>query len=105
MLYKHKQLMESGKDREAGDLMKMVTHTLQCMARGGIHDHVGGGFHRYSVDECWHGCFHLPVTLCISFPGTALLFHKGKFHVYPSNTSKLCTPSPPLKFIITHVPF
>ncbi|XP_078158629.1 catalytics isoform X2 [Carex rostrata] len=54
MLYKHKQLMESGKDSEAGDLMKMVTHTLQCMARGGIHDHVGGGFHRYSVDECWH---------------------------------------------------
>lgn len=55
MLYKHKQLTESGKDSEAGDLMKMVTHTLQCMARGGIHDHVGGGFHRYSVDECWHG--------------------------------------------------
>ncbi|MBA0802545.1 hypothetical protein Gohar_012828 [Gossypium harknessii] len=24
------------------------------MARGGMHDHVGGGFHRYSVDECWH---------------------------------------------------
>ena len=23
------------------------------MARGGIHDHVGGGFHRYSVDEDW----------------------------------------------------
>jgi uncharacterized protein YyaL (SSP411 family) len=23
------------------------------MARGGIHDHVGGGFHRYSVDEAW----------------------------------------------------
>ncbi|KAF3340955.1 spermatogenesis-associated protein 20 [Carex littledalei] len=54
MLYKHKQLMENGKDSEAGDLMKMVTYTLQCMARGGIHDHVGGGFHRYSVDECWH---------------------------------------------------
>ena len=24
------------------------------MARGGIHDHVGGGFSRYSVDERWH---------------------------------------------------
>jgi uncharacterized protein YyaL (SSP411 family) len=23
------------------------------MAQGGIHDHVGGGFHRYSVDEAW----------------------------------------------------
>ncbi|KAH0908333.1 hypothetical protein HID58_031654 [Brassica napus] len=27
---------------------------LQGMANGGMHDHVGGGFHRYSVDECWH---------------------------------------------------
>ena len=24
------------------------------MARGGIYDHVGGGFHRYSVDAAWH---------------------------------------------------
>uniref|UniRef100_A0A0E0JTC2 Spermatogenesis-associated protein 20-like TRX domain-containing protein n=1 Tax=Oryza punctata TaxID=4537 RepID=A0A0E0JTC2_ORYPU len=39
---------------ESQNIMKMVTHTLQCMARGGVHDHVGGGFHRYSVDECWH---------------------------------------------------
>ena len=28
--------------------------TLRAMARGGIHDHVGGGFARYSVDERWH---------------------------------------------------
>jgi uncharacterized protein len=28
--------------------------TLDGMARGGIRDHVGGGFHRYSVDERWH---------------------------------------------------
>ncbi|MCX7799849.1 MAG: DUF255 domain-containing protein [Fimbriimonadales bacterium] len=27
--------------------------TLEAMALGGIHDHVGGGFHRYSVDESW----------------------------------------------------
>lgn len=27
--------------------------TLEAMARGGIHDQVGGGFHRYSVDEAW----------------------------------------------------
>ena len=24
------------------------------MARGGIHDHLGGGFHRYSTDAAWH---------------------------------------------------
>lgn len=33
--------------------IKLATATLQAMARGGIHDHVGGGFHRYSVDETW----------------------------------------------------
>jgi uncharacterized protein len=27
--------------------------TLSAMARGGLHDHVGGGFHRYSVDAEW----------------------------------------------------
>ena len=32
---------------------KLAVHTLQKMAEGGLHDHVGGGFHRYSVDEQW----------------------------------------------------
>ena len=31
----------------------MVSDTLAKMAAGGIHDQVGGGFHRYSVDEHW----------------------------------------------------
>jgi uncharacterized protein YyaL (SSP411 family) len=31
----------------------IVEKTLSAMARGGIRDHVGGGFHRYSVDERW----------------------------------------------------
>jgi len=30
-----------------------VTTTLDAMARGGIYDHVGGGFARYSTDEAW----------------------------------------------------
>jgi uncharacterized protein len=33
--------------------LEMVTHTLTKMAQGGIYDHLGGGFHRYSVDERW----------------------------------------------------
>ncbi len=33
--------------------LAMVERTLDRMARGGIHDHLGGGFHRYSVDERW----------------------------------------------------
>jgi len=32
---------------------QVVQHTLIQMARGGIYDHLGGGFHRYSVDEKW----------------------------------------------------
>ncbi len=32
---------------------KAATVTLSAMARGGIYDQLGGGFHRYSVDERW----------------------------------------------------
>ena len=31
----------------------MVLLTLREMAKGGMHDQLGGGFHRYSVDEHW----------------------------------------------------
>jgi uncharacterized protein YyaL (SSP411 family) len=34
-------------------LLEMVDHTLVRMAQGGIYDYLGGGFHRYSVDEKW----------------------------------------------------
>jgi len=34
-------------------LLKVVVHTLDCMARGGIHDQLGGGFHRYATDVRW----------------------------------------------------
>lgn len=33
--------------------LRMVEMTLEKMANGGIYDHLGGGFHRYSVDERW----------------------------------------------------
>jgi uncharacterized protein YyaL (SSP411 family) len=33
--------------------LDLVTKTLDCMAAGGMYDLVGGGFHRYSVDERW----------------------------------------------------
>jgi uncharacterized protein YyaL (SSP411 family) len=35
------------------DLIEAVTHTLTHIAQGGIYDHLGGGFARYSVDERW----------------------------------------------------
>ena len=37
----------------AADCLEMTTATLRAMALGGMRDHVGGGFHRYSVDGDW----------------------------------------------------
>jgi uncharacterized protein YyaL (SSP411 family) len=34
--------------------LEMTLSTLRKMAAGGMHDHIGGGFHRYSVDRYWH---------------------------------------------------
>ncbi len=41
--------------RRTGDnsALEMTVLTLSKMARGGIHDQVGGGFHRYTTDESW----------------------------------------------------
>ena len=41
-------------DEQAKAVRDAVALTLDAMAAGGIHDHVGGGFHRYSVDGQWH---------------------------------------------------
>ena len=35
------------------EALDMTLETLRAMARGGMHDQLGGGFHRYSVDERW----------------------------------------------------
>ena len=42
--------LPEGAGSEARD---MVLTTLTAMARGGMRDHLGGGFHRYSVDGDW----------------------------------------------------
>lgn len=46
-------LMRYGATMQEAGAMKMAQVTLEDMARGGIHDHVGGGFSRYSTDEKW----------------------------------------------------
>ncbi len=44
-----------GRDsRDGKAALGMALVTLQKMAAGGMHDHLGGGFHRYSVDKFWH---------------------------------------------------
>ncbi|RLC18479.1 MAG: hypothetical protein DRH93_16550 [Deltaproteobacteria bacterium] len=35
------------------EVLDMITLTLDKMMNGGIHDHVGGGFHRYTTDSIW----------------------------------------------------
>ena len=42
-------LLREGSDRA----LAMAAQTLEAMARGGIHDQLGGGFARYSVDADW----------------------------------------------------
>ncbi len=43
-----------GPESEMGaEAIRLAAATLRAMARGGIHDHLGGGYHRYSVDESW----------------------------------------------------
>lgn len=37
----------------SAEALQMAVKTLDEMARGGLYDHLGGGFHRYSTDERW----------------------------------------------------
>ncbi|MBA3886205.1 MAG: thioredoxin domain-containing protein [Acidobacteria bacterium] len=51
LLREHARRAASGPAPEAP--LRMVTTTLRAMALGGMRDHIGGGFHRYSVDGDW----------------------------------------------------
>ncbi len=46
-------LLREARRHPEGDALKMATTTLEHMASGGIHDQIGGGFHRYSTDATW----------------------------------------------------
>ncbi|MBO0779727.1 MAG: thioredoxin domain-containing protein, partial [Ktedonobacteraceae bacterium] len=48
----HRQRGELDSQGQPAEL-EMVEQSLQQMARGGIYDQLGGGFHRYSVDNHW----------------------------------------------------
>ena len=51
LLREHARRTASGESAQAP--LRMVTDTLRAMALGGMRDHIGGGFHRYSVDAEW----------------------------------------------------
>ncbi|HEY8503846.1 MAG TPA: protein-disulfide reductase DsbD domain-containing protein, partial [Gemmataceae bacterium] len=46
-------LLQQAQDRKDQKLKKLVDLTLDRMARGGIYDQIGGGFHRYSTERTW----------------------------------------------------
>ena len=63
---------------DGGRLQPVVEKTLTGMAAGGFHDQIGGGFHRYSVDERW--C--VPHFEKMSYDNSELL--KNYLHGYQS---------------------
>ena len=46
-------LLRYWKRTKKGKALDMVEKTLQAMRRGGVYDHIGFGFHRYSTDRRW----------------------------------------------------
>ncbi len=48
-----RNLLRIYKSQKSEKALEMATNTLEKMAKGGIFDHLGGGFARYSVDERW----------------------------------------------------
>ena len=46
-------LLREGARGPNPEARRMAVATLEALSRGGVRDHVGGGFHRYSVDAAW----------------------------------------------------
>jgi uncharacterized protein YyaL (SSP411 family) len=70
------------KGREASKVAAIVT--LEKMSRGGIYDHLAGGFHRYSVDERWV----VPHFEKMAYDNCELL--KNYVHAYQSFAAPEC---------------
>ncbi len=54
MTYYHFCENKENKAQQRNQALMMSNFTLRAMANGGIYDHIGGGFHRYSTDAKWH---------------------------------------------------
>ena len=53
LLFLLREHARRGDDLRSSYALQMATETLRAMALGGMRDHIGGGFHRYSVDGDW----------------------------------------------------
>lgn len=74
-----------------GRIREMVTQSLRQIAAGGIHDQLGGGFHRYAVDAAWrlpHFEKMLPdqAQLAVLFLEAAQLSHEPLFREVAAKT-------------------
>lgn len=56
-------LLDRAGRADGAESRKMLVATLEKMAAGGIRDHLGGGFHRYSTDRFWR-IPHFEKMLC-----------------------------------------
>jgi hypothetical protein len=62
----------------------MAEHTLEAMRRGGMYDHLGGGFHRYSTDAAWRlphfeKMLHDQAMLALAYLEAGQAFANGAF--------------------------
>ena len=71
-----------GEQAEAAKVAAMVT--LEKMSKGGVYDHLAGGFHRYSVDERWV----VPHFEKMSYDNSELL--KNYVHAYQATGEPEC---------------
>jgi len=69
-------LLEAYQSSRERFLETVLITTLTGMARGGVYDHLAGGFHRYSVDDRWH----VPHFEKMSYDNSELL--KNYLHGY-----------------------
>ena len=76
---------EAGRGSEASEAARLAAVvTLEKMAKGGVYDHLAGGFHRYSVDERWV----VPHFEKMSYDNSELL--KNYVHAYQQFGEQEC---------------
>lgn len=70
--------------KEFPEALSMALQTLETMMSGGIHDQLGGGFHRYSVDRKWliphfEKMLYDQALLISAYADAFTISHEGKF--------------------------
>ncbi|MDY6831394.1 MAG: thioredoxin domain-containing protein [Thermodesulfobacteriota bacterium] len=87
---------DAQKEKKALD---MAVHTLSAMAKGGIYDQLGGGFHRYATDERWH----LPHFEKMLYDNAQLLACLADAYALTENSGLLCRARHTADYIFTEM--